>query len=157
MHLVSSAQTPAAMRDEIANYLAAQAENFAGRKATTNRKIQQDQLESIRNALMVIAKMIKGIVIEPGEPYFQPTDPRRCEDCPHENHAGDCAHCEPGSMCHPFPVGSTRKGWRKLQQSLVCPYCGREYLDTSEEPVSDILEQLLDTGKCFEDCPGKHV
>ena len=64
MKLTTTATTPAQMRDEIANYLAAQAENFASRKHATGSKLRLSQLEAIRNALMAIAEDVKGIGFE---------------------------------------------------------------------------------------------
>lgn len=63
MQLISNATTPEEMRDQIADYLASQADNFASRKNAEPSKTVCAQYEAIRNALMVVAEMVKHIAI----------------------------------------------------------------------------------------------
>lgn len=42
------------------------------------------------------------------------SDPKRCEDCSHHAHKGNCPCCSKGEMCNPHPKGTILPGWKKL-------------------------------------------
>jgi hypothetical protein len=66
MRLTSTAKTPAEMRDDIANYLANMAKNFAIHKDPTTDKITH--LETIRDTISAIAEMVKSIEVVDDHP-----------------------------------------------------------------------------------------